>query len=80
MREGLINWGIPGIPQKTRIMKVCISIFVAFAFDNGCHILSLGTDGMTAFCTGKQVDNEGGKFGSTSDYCVKNAKCKSTLL
>jgi nucleotide-binding universal stress UspA family protein len=48
---------------------------VAFAFDNGCHILSLGTDGMTAFCTGKQVDNEGGKFGSTSDYCVKNAKC-----
>jgi|TARA_B110000208_G_C11498288_1_gene332220 nucleotide-binding universal stress UspA family protein len=46
----------------------------AFAWDNDCDVLSVGTDGMGAFLT-NATSGEGNVFGSTSDYCVKNAKC-----
>ena len=45
----------------------------AFAWDNDCHVLSMGTDGMRTFLEGS--NSQGGAFGSTSDHCVKYCKC-----
>lgn len=40
-----------------------------FAKDNGCQILCVGADGMSAHCNGKAI------LGSVSDECVKDCEC-----
>lgn len=40
-----------------------------FAKDNGCQIMCVGADGMSAHCNGKLL------LGSVSDECVKDCEC-----
>eukprot|EP01083_Nonionella_stella_P277590 943649_1 len=40
-----------------------------YAAKNGCHILCVGADGMTAYCNKQPI------LGSVSDECVKKCKC-----
>lgn len=57
---------------QVKLIEGAINIsdaLIGFAKDNGCHILCVGADGMTAYCNKQPI------LGSVSDECVKTSKC-----
>ena len=59
------------VAVEKKIGQTIGAMLCSFAFDNYCDVLAMGVDGMKRFLDGGGVEG----LGSTSDHCVKKAKC-----